>query len=85
MVFFSFISVFSDVEAGKRYEYRIQSISGKQSSPLSSSLIYQSDAGHCGNGIVEPLLGEDCDDKNVRGGDGCDVKCRKKSKRIDVK
>ena len=30
----------------------------------------------CGNGIVEPALGEQCDDGNVDAHDGCDSRCR---------
>src|SRR5690606_32229074 len=31
----------------------------------------------CGNGVVEE--GEDCDDSNTTGGDGCDAECRLES------
>ena len=30
----------------------------------------------CGNGIVEPPLGEICDDGNVEGNDGCSADCK---------
>jgi len=30
---------------------------------------------HCGNNIVEPQLGEECDDGNLASGDGCDQSC----------
>jgi len=30
----------------------------------------------CGNGVLEPELGEQCDDGNTAGGDGCDSQCR---------
>ena len=32
--------------------------------------------GFCGNGIIEKHRGEECDDANLRDGDGCDVECR---------
>lgn len=31
---------------------------------------------HCGNGILETALGEECDDNNYENGDGCDTMCR---------
>lgn len=30
----------------------------------------------CGNGVVEPALGEACDDGNTVNGDGCDASCQ---------
>ncbi len=30
----------------------------------------------CGNGVVEGLAGEQCDDGNLSGGDACDASCR---------
>ncbi|MCA9679839.1 MAG: DVUA0089 family protein, partial [Myxococcales bacterium] len=30
----------------------------------------------CGNGVTEPLIGENCDDGNTTAGDGCDATCR---------
>ena len=32
--------------------------------------------GHCGNGVVEPSDGEECDDHNLGNGDGCGEQCR---------
>ena len=29
----------------------------------------------CGNGVVEPDYGEECDDENVAPGDGCSQDC----------
>lgn len=29
----------------------------------------------CGNGILEPSLGEECDDYNTVNGDGCSSTC----------
>ncbi|HSE34661.1 MAG TPA: immunoglobulin-like domain-containing protein, partial [Candidatus Paceibacterota bacterium] len=30
----------------------------------------------CGNGVIEPLIGESCDDGNLISGDGCSNQCR---------
>jgi fibro-slime domain-containing protein len=32
--------------------------------------------GSCGDGILEPAFGEECDDGNRESGDGCDSQCR---------
>ena len=31
---------------------------------------------HCGDGIIDPAIGEDCDDGNTSGGDACPGHCR---------
>ena len=32
---------------------------------------------HCGDGKFQPEFGEECDDGNVKGGDGCSATCKK--------
>ncbi|OWF49358.1 Pappalysin-1 [Mizuhopecten yessoensis] len=64
------------VETGQTYTYhvRVQTQSGGES-VQSPSLVYTHGQTFCGDGNVDPENGEECDDGNLLGGDGCDVNC----------
>lgn len=67
---------FRNLKDGILYEYRIQALSGKRESKLSAPLFYQTNHGYCGDGNIESSFGEECDDGNVRNGDGCNIQCQ---------
>eukprot|EP00795_Rhopilema_esculentum_P005888 gene5888-11220_t len=58
------------------YEYRIQTVVGSHVSLPSLPLKFQPKAGFCGDGIIQKLSGEQCDDGNLRSGDGCSIECK---------
>ncbi|KAI5103983.1 pappalysin-2 isoform X1, partial [Silurus meridionalis] len=65
----------SDVQKGKRYEYRIQVEGEGLHSELSPSLVYTHGDPFCGDGQLQGM--EECDDGNLLDRDGCSKKCSK--------
>ena len=62
------------------YKYHVQAVissSVKSAGAPSPSLFYTPKRGFCGDGKVDEKNGEECDDGNVRDGDGCNVRCKK--------
>ena len=45
--------------------------------PPSPPLVYTRERGFCGDAKVDKDNGEECDDANIRDGDGCNVQCKK--------
>lgn len=41
-------------------------------------------AGFCGDGTIAPSLGEECDDRNSKDGDGCSASCKVEQKPVAV-
>jgi pappalysin-1 len=72
------VRCFRTVELGTTYLYSIQGVtsSGLKGSP-SPFLSYTPKRGFCGDGHVDKETGEECDDGNIRDGDGCNVRCKK--------
>ena len=70
----SFLSQIEDEAIS--YEYRIQTVVGSHVSLPSLPLKFQPKAGFCGDGIIQKLSGEQCDDGNLRSGDGCSIECK---------
>eukprot|EP00794_Sanderia_malayensis_P010275 gene10275-11330_t len=59
------------------YTYRIRAIVGNLVGPPSSPLTFSAIRGFCGDGVIQEENNEDCDDGNLRDGDGCSIQCRK--------
>ena len=62
------------------YQYEVQAVIS--SSPAgagapSPPLFFTPKRGFCGDGKVDKTNGEECDDGNLRDGDGCNLKCKK--------
>ena len=64
------------VQDGITYEYRIQTVVGKHIGPPSSPLKFHTRMGFCGDGIIQHSEKEECDDGNLRDGDGCNIQCK---------
>ncbi|KAL3870492.1 hypothetical protein ACJMK2_038547, partial [Sinanodonta woodiana] len=64
-----------ELELGTTYAYRVQVMSENRYSELSPELVYIHGDPFCGDGRVDSILGEECDDKNARDGDGCSIDC----------
>lgn len=73
----NFQFLFREVKHGITYEYRIQTVVGHRVGPPSASLKFHSNSGFCGDGIIQSNNGEECDDGNLRDGDGCSIQCKK--------
>lgn len=61
-----------DMDAGTYY----LSMEGATSDTSAYALVVTVEAGFCGNGLAEASLGEQCDDGNTAGGDGCSATCQ---------
>lgn len=60
-----------------QYEYRVRAVTDEGLlGPFSPPLIYKPQKGFCGDGKIDKVTGEECDDGNVRDGDGCNVQCQ---------
>nr|XP_023665369.1 pappalysin-1-like isoform X1 [Paramormyrops kingsleyae] len=68
-----------DVEPGVVYTYQVLTVSKRAESEPSPPLIHQLGAPYCGDGHVQRLLGEQCDDMNSVNGDGCSSQCKKET------
>ncbi|EDO34671.1 predicted protein, partial [Nematostella vectensis] len=68
----------SSVKQGQSYTYTVRAVtSSGLKSPPSPPLTYTPKRGFCGDGRVDEKAGEECDDGNVRDGDGCNMQCKK--------
>ena len=68
-----------EVTSGERYEYEVSVRGGGDggvSSLPSPRLTYTHGASFCGDGRVDSGGTEQCDDGNLRDGDGCSLECR---------
>ncbi|XP_012934986.1 pappalysin-1-like [Aplysia californica] len=65
-----------DMEKGMSYSYWLEAVADRKISQASPTLHYTFGQPFCGNGQIDRELGELCDDGNLRGGDGCDPKCK---------
>ena len=68
---------FSEVDRKTTYSYSIQTVFDSLTGPPSPLLKFLWNKGFCGDGKIEKENGEECDDGNVRDGDGCNVRCKK--------
>ncbi|XP_070175910.1 pappalysin-1-like [Littorina saxatilis] len=65
-----------DVRNGASYLYWVETLVKRSTSQPSPVLGYTHGQSFCGDGTVNRNEGEECDDGNVRAGDGCDVSCK---------
>ena len=49
---------------------------GRHIGPPSSPLKFHTRLGFCGDGIIQHSEKEECDDGNLRDGDGCSIQCK---------
>ncbi|XP_039591587.1 pappalysin-2 isoform X2 [Polypterus senegalus] len=66
-----------EVTLGRRYSYRIIVESEEEHSEISPALLHIHGAPYCGDGQVQQIYGEECDDNNLLDGDGCSKQCKK--------
>ncbi|XP_038064030.1 pappalysin-1-like [Patiria miniata] len=65
-----------DVEDDVTYSYRIQAFQDEENGLLTTPLRHHHGQEFCGNGRRERSTGEECDDGNTSGGDGCSMDCK---------
>ncbi|RXM37106.1 Pappalysin-2 [Acipenser ruthenus] len=68
-----------DVSPGQVYRYTVQVEAEQALSVPSPVLPYVHGAPYCGDGQVQRMRGEECDDGNLLDGDGCSKKCYKEA------
>ncbi|KAJ8408732.1 hypothetical protein AAFF_G00253670 [Aldrovandia affinis] len=66
-----------DVVPGGVYTYQVLTVSRKAESEPSPALTHELGAPYCGDGRIQSVSGEECDDMNTANGDGCSGQCRK--------
>ncbi|MGH0127431.1 UNVERIFIED_CONTAM: hypothetical protein FKN15_073460 [Acipenser sinensis] len=68
-----------DVSPGQVYRYSVQVEAEQALSVPSPVLPYVHGAPYCGDGQLQRMRGEECDDGNLLDGDGCSKKCYKEA------
>ncbi|XP_035248204.1 pappalysin-1-like [Anguilla anguilla] len=66
-----------DVVPGVEYTYQVVTVSRTAESEPSPALTHQLGAHYCGDGRIQSVSGEECDDMNAMNGDGCSSRCQK--------
>ncbi|XP_074859422.1 pappalysin-2 [Carettochelys insculpta] len=67
----------TEVTPGQVYRYQVQAVAGAAAGEPSPALIHTHGARYCGDGQVTTSLEEECDDGDLRDGDGCSGKCKR--------
>ncbi|XP_072854305.2 pappalysin-2 isoform X1 [Pogona vitticeps] len=65
-----------EVTLGQLYRYQVQAGAGATMSEASPPLFHIHGSPYCGDGKINMVLAEECDDGDLRDGDGCSRTCK---------